>query len=600
MVETTVLANIPVGAFVSPDGNNATLNVQYDVTSSNSPTPGLVNVCSSFTTVSPPFVLTHNVAGNPVKSRGLCPNGDLSVPAGNLCYVPADADGNPNCLNPPGSPTITTVQCSVGGGNGAPGTNGGGQGAIDGETCTGYGPDPGAVDARAFNLYAYRNSGGCVGHDGATGECNQWSGQWVMATDDLPAAPRTTTRRPLFGGAYYRLHTSQDMLVPNTASYSLVLGGKTASNPACSQGSAVFVNGVLKQVGCPTLCTQQEMDDQIGCLVQASPCSLGIGGHNVEKSAALNVGGINDGGVTDAGTVLSAAAIKVGGFDPTASCQESAQYPLAHKVYLDTVVGLSGVSGQEGALLQCAQSAAVVDPLLLANGFTPLPDAGPNAINGGNPYCEDFDEQTVCGQSSNVNACAGQAVQTTCGNGIVEAYEECDPGIAEGPPCSTTCRLTYACPLGTGVHTFYQDSDGDGYGNPAVSIQLASCLAPPGYSADKEDCCDRDPLAFLRADTFHTGPDACGSYDYNCDGIVQGEYSAGSCSPIACAFISGFCELVGSCQGPNCEQQGATACISFSGGACGQAVSTDQQLCVISGGTCQPSEVSGLITQACE
>ncbi len=40
--------------------------------------------------------------------------------------------------------------------------------------------------------------------------------------------------------------------------------------------------------------------------------------------------------------------------------------------------------------------------------------------------------------------------------------------------------------------TYYQDADGDGYGNPAMT--QASCTAPSGYVTDNNDCNDSNPL----------------------------------------------------------------------------------------------------------
>jgi len=64
-------------------------------------------------------------------------------------------------------------------------------------------------------------------------------------------------------------------------------------------------------------------------------------------------------------------------------------------------------------------------------------------------FCSDFAHQ------ANVNGCAsnqslgiavdgtGNEVSTTCGNGVVEAFEDCDLGASNGGPpssCSMTCR----------------------------------------------------------------------------------------------------------------------------------------------------------------
>ncbi len=61
--------------------------------------------------------------------------------------------------------------------------------------------------------------------------------------------------------------------------------------------------------------------------------------------------------------------------------------------------------------------------------------------------------------------------------------------------------------------TFYFDSDGDGYGDAAVSVQ--DCDPPSGYVADATDCDDQDPAA-------HPGAsEACNGVDDDCDGAVD-------------------------------------------------------------------------------
>jgi hypothetical protein len=42
--------------------------------------------------------------------------------------------------------------------------------------------------------------------------------------------------------------------------------------------------------------------------------------------------------------------------------------------------------------------------------------------------------------------------------------------------------------------SYYADSDGDGYGNPSVSVN--ACATPVGYVIDNTDCDDTDALEF--------------------------------------------------------------------------------------------------------
>ncbi|MDY7033142.1 MAG: PKD domain-containing protein, partial [Thermodesulfobacteriota bacterium] len=62
--------------------------------------------------------------------------------------------------------------------------------------------------------------------------------------------------------------------------------------------------------------------------------------------------------------------------------------------------------------------------------------------------------------------------------------------------------------------TFYQDADGDGFGNPDVTTQ--ACEAPEGYVTDNTDCDDDNPAVNPGAD------EVCGDgIDNNCNGEVD-------------------------------------------------------------------------------
>jgi hypothetical protein len=213
-------------------------------------------------------------------------------------------------------------------------------------------------------------------------------------------------------GAYYRIHTNHTL-------------STDTSIPTCQQG---------------------DMIAQIGCLVAASPCSIGFAGRS-----ALAV---------DTRT----AALKLNKRSPDLLCiQGGFFYPLSRKIYLNSIIGLdrvgNGVSGdQEAQLVGCETDVAqprlgipagLVTSAVASAGFLPLP----GFLNGGEPFCEDFNESLVCGfGNANVDACLTAPTylnnfptfDTVCGNAQVDAFEDCDNGQSNGTPgdnCSATCRF---------------------------------------------------------------------------------------------------------------------------------------------------------------
>jgi hypothetical protein len=104
--------------------------------------------------------------------------------------------------------------------------------------------------------------------------------------------------------------------------------------------------------------------------------------------------------------------------------------------------------------------------------------------------------------------------------------------IVDGAACSTDAD----CGSGHCL-SYYVDADGDGYGT-AVTAKLCNPLngAPPaGYAAFTGDCCDIDSGANPGFDTatFLDFPDACGSYDWNCNGVQTREQTCPA-TPVAC------------------------------------------------------------------
>jgi hypothetical protein len=145
--------------------------------------------------------------------------------------------------------------------------------------------------------------------------------------------------------------------------------------------------------GTATGCTLGSATTQIGCLVSASPCSIGFAGRE---------------GLSQAGTV----GLRVRGKSPGVTeiqdliTNPSQAYPIARKLYYNSVVnpdivglGTAGTVAfrqQQLALKTCFANAVSARTACEASGFVEAP-AG--------PQCEDFNEQTACGAASNANAC---------------------------------------------------------------------------------------------------------------------------------------------------------------------------------------------------
>ncbi|MBK7759346.1 MAG: lamin tail domain-containing protein [Deltaproteobacteria bacterium] len=102
--------------------------------------------------------------------------------------------------------------------------------------------------------------------------------------------------------------------------------------------------------------------------------------------------------------------------------------------------------------------------------------------------------------------------------GAVDNAEDCDDGDAEVSPDGVEtcdgrdedCDGELDEGLTADAETFYADGDGDGYGDPNLSVQ--ACAAPSGYLSQAGDCDDGD------ASVNPDATEVCGGADENCDG----------------------------------------------------------------------------------
>jgi hypothetical protein len=113
--------------------------------------------------------------------------------------------------------------------------------------------------------------------------------------------------------------------------------------------------------------------------------------------------------------------------------------------------------------------------------------------------------------------------------------KSCAPGAtATDPLCllvdGQACATASDCVSGQ-CSTFYADRDGDRYGaaGSAISICGAPDAPPAGYVVTAGDCCDYDGNAHPGQTMSFTHGDSCGSWDYNCDGYIEEQFTTGPC-----------------------------------------------------------------------
>lgn len=158
--------------------------------------------------------------------------------------------------------------------------------------------------------------------------------------------------------------------------------------------------------------------------------------------------------------------------------------------------------------------------------------------------CDAASGEEICVQtvfpSTEVCTVAGDAVDEDCDGDADDLDVDSRPMPSLDPNTSV-----YSC--ANDYHPYFKDQDRDTYGERGGS---PLCLCKPGavqhYVATRgNDCCDTDGNAFPGQGAWFrgpsappwTGPSACGSWDYNCNGNVEKEVT--SISPSGCK--SGQC-----------------------------------------------------------
>lgn len=275
----------------------------------------------------------------------LCPNGD--VPLGNAASDYSSATGRVSnssgiCLVP-GS-AANSAQC-INGRNNFPAPN-----------------DPPFVitnalrDGRVYNQHVY-----------GTGSTPIYLKDAELATSpplgELGIVPGGPPRSIV--GALLRIHATRTLI---------------ASAPTCP-GSG----------GSGRCCDRTDSTAQMGCLTEADPCSFGFAGGAAQQQQLQTSGAIE----------LSYGA-SVNNILDSQSCSVTSAYPLARRLYLNSVIGFENVTGQELGLAKCfaGGTSTLFSDLLAANNLIPLPTG---------PVCQDFANEQCSTHNTPSDACANNA-----------------------------------------------------------------------------------------------------------------------------------------------------------------------------------------------
>ncbi len=136
------------------------------------------------------------------------------------------------------------------------------------------------------------------------------------------------------------------------------------------------------------------------------------------------------------------------------------------------------------------------------------------AATGGPVWFADLDSDGYGDPDNQLRACGQPSGYVSNDSDCDDSHDDAYPGADEWcDGYDNDCNGLTDEDGALDQSTWYDDADGDGYGNSARTVQ--ACDMPSGYAADEGDCDDRDPEVFPGADEW------CDGEDNDCDGEVD-------------------------------------------------------------------------------
>jgi hypothetical protein len=177
-------------------------------------------------------------------------------------------------------------------------------------------------------------------------------------------------------------------------------------------------------------------------------------------------------------------------------------------------------------------------------------------LSGGITFYADFDEDGFGDPDDSVLQCEAPSGYVTDGSDCDDADSDTWPGAEEY--CDgedNDCDGDIDEDDALDASTWYQDADGDAYGNAAETT--SACEEPSGYVSDDTDCDDTDGATWPGAEEY------CDGHDDDCDGDIDEDsavdvstwyadsdgdgYGSTSSSTTACDQPSGYAASADDC-----------------------------------------------------